>query len=95
MTNHEERGSVRLPTSATTNQFATDQPALINRADHEAECARLKRLLALRDELIEKCMAELECRRKAQPGWSYNPRFGLYSDGTSLGDLDAIDDGIE
>lgn len=60
----------------------------VDREVHDAEVARLKRIIACRD-------AELDCRRKAQPGWSYNPKFGLYSDGTSLGDLDALDDGIE
>lgn len=60
----------------------------VDREVHEAEVGRLKRTIARME-------AELECRRKAQPGWSYNPNFGLYSDGTSLGDLDAIEDGIE
>lgn len=64
------------------------ESTFIGRDVHESIVSHLKREIAIRD-------AELECRRKAQPGWSYNPKFGLYSDGASLGDLEALGDGIE
>ena len=53
----------------------TDQPPLINRADHEAEVGGLKRK-------IERLRGELACYQEFYPGWTYNHELQcLYSMG--------------